>query len=167
MWCADDKSPGKAKDWASKQVKQKTKHLKIASFHNSQHLWNQHSSYQFPHISQTKKYHNRTNYMQRHQSIKAISWKTVTNSWRAPSKKFSGNTSSLYKENGMLSLDLMLMNNGQKQWDALKCEKPMKEEKDFWNSHTGTKWPKWILASLVRSPEEQRSIRPMASQAII
>ena len=31
------------------------------------------------------------------------------------------------------------MNNGQEQWNALEWEKPTKEEKDFQNSHTGTK----------------------------
>ena len=42
-----------------------------------------------------------------------------------------GKTSSSYKETGMLRLDLMPMNNGQEQWDALEWEKPMTEEKDF------------------------------------
>ena len=31
----------------------------------------------------------------------------------------------------MLRLDLMSMNNGQEQWDALEWDKPTKEEKDF------------------------------------
>ena len=44
---------------------------------------------------------------------------------------FQGKTSSFYKETGMPGLDLMPMNNGQEQWDALELEKPTKEEIDF------------------------------------
>ena len=45
----------------------------------------------------------------------------------------------------MLMLDLMPMNTGWEQRDALEQEKPMKEEKDFWNSHIGTRLPWWIF----------------------
>ena len=34
----------------------------------------------------------------------------------------------------------MPSNNGQEQWDALEWEKPMNEEKHFWNMQIGTKW---------------------------
>ena len=32
------------------------------------------------------------------------------------------------------SVKIGVMNNGQEQWDTFGREKPMKEEKDFWNS---------------------------------
>ena len=58
------------------------------------------------------------------------------NNSRAPSKL---HISSLCKETGMVRLNLIPKNNGQEKWDALEWEKPMKGEKDFWNSPTGTR----------------------------
>ena len=42
-----------------------------------------------------------------------------------------------------VKVDLMPMNSGQEQWDALEWDKLMKteKEKELWNSHTGTRKP--------------------------
>ena len=53
-------------------------------------------------------------------------------------EKFPARTYSLYEETGMLWLDLMPMNNGQEQEDALLLAKSMQAKKDSLNSHTGT-----------------------------
>ena len=69
--------------------------------------------------------------MHRRQLMTTITGMDSTKSSRALLKQFQGKAASSCKETRMLRLDLMSMNNGQEQWEALDWEKPMKEEKYF------------------------------------